>query len=278
MGLEGSGGFLISSSAALQLIGGLEELSLSRERVSQLYRFGSWHPGQRQAHAQDPLQVRVRARAPVSLLEVGEHAGQYLQLGRDRQQLPAERDLRSRSRRHAEEGLACVLVHDLAPIEGVEVGPRRWVVHEEMAGHTDAFQLDPGTPAHGDHQDRQRDRYPNTALDDFVQKGVGGIVIIGGIAPKADLPKEAEDEVIDLMNPVGKAIELFEPHFRLELRFGSGGYGEGALRKIELFLGKHDHVGETLDGVHSCVCHDDTQDSGAGRPFGTGAAGPPSLL
>ena len=84
---------------------------------------------------------------------------------------------------------------------------------EEVTGHPDAVQPEPDPPPDLDHQDAQRDRDPEPAVDDVVEQRVARVRVVVGVARRSpSVTNSASASAAGVRCRDASARDLVEPH------------------------------------------------------------------
>ena len=109
----------------------------------------------------------------------------------------------------------------------VEAGRRtsRPAAHEEVTGHADAVELEPAATPDLEHDDAQRDRDAETAVEHVVEERVAGIAVVGRVAAEpSDTNSEVDSSPAE--NPARtrrERVESREPGVDVEIGVGVRG-------------------------------------------------------
>jgi hypothetical protein len=147
----------------------------------------------------------------------------------------AEPDVGTRPGRGAEQRLATGQIKQLAAVECIDVAVGGQRPDQEVTGHADTFQGYPGAATYLDAHDGQRDRDAESAVDDLVQQGVAGVVVVAGVAGEALFDEQPVDERLQRVHSLGQPVQLAQRGAGVEFRVCTGGDRERT--DIELWSG-----------------------------------------
>jgi hypothetical protein len=109
----------------------------------------------------------------------------------------AEGHIRAGAGGGPEQRLARCGVEHGAPVEDVEERLRPDRPDQEVPGHPDPLQRDPGPPAHLDRHDGQGDRDAEPAPQHVREQGVARVVVVVDVAPEVLLREQPLQQPVE---------------------------------------------------------------------------------
>jgi Fur family transcriptional regulator, ferric uptake regulator len=122
---------------------------------------------------------------------------------------------------------------------------------KEVPRHSDRVEVDAAAPSDLDHEHAERDRYPESPLEDIVQVRVPGIGVVVGVAGKALVDEQVRGEGCGVVRRTPcEVVDLFEYRGYIQLRMCVRGDEQRRDVESNLLVGLRDERSESGGDVH----------------------------